>query len=576
MIQTRIAFRSVAALVALAPLAAPLFGLSVPVERTYEGAAMAEPAPAVPGLLARFQVPVEGDSLEARAREFLHRRAGKLGLVNAGDEELAVRAVRQGRAVDVVRFRQMAGGHPVYRGEIAVSFNRNGEVIYVTSDLRPILELEDALPQVEAAAARSVAIAHLGIGGHLNLDRSTLVVFPGVERARLAWWIHLVPFAAPHGDWHVLVDAVSGEILRSENMALDFDGTGYAFLPDPLSSAGVAYGTAGYVDGADADTPELIAEISAVTLRDLTFLDPDPPGDGFYTLTGPWADCRELESPVVACPTDADGIFPLVGRASDDFEPQNVYYHIDAFMRYINATLLIPVTPYQYVGGVRFDPHGFNGSDNSHYLSGTGVLAFGDGGVDDAEDPDVVIHELGHGLHDWLTSGGLSQSQGLSEGLGDYFGISYSRRFPGQWLPTDAHYNWMFGWDGHNPFWPGRVTNYNDTNLYPGGSTQIHTMGQYWASCNIDIAELIGYEEADAAVIEGISMTGSSTNQAAAAQAVYNAAEALAYPASTLQTILAVYNSNSGSAGCNYGVEGALFDDGFESTDTSAWSLVFP
>ena len=42
-------------------------------------------------------------------------------------------------------------------------------------------------------------------------------------------------------------------------------------------------------------------------------------------------------------------------------------------------------------------PHGFNGADNSSYSPGTGRLQFGEGGVDDAEDSDVVHHELGHG-----------------------------------------------------------------------------------------------------------------------------------------------------------------------------------
>ena len=35
---------------------------------------------------------------------------------------------------------------------------------------------------------------------------------------------------------------------------------------------------------------------------------------------------------------------------------------------------------------------------------------FGQGGVDDAEDMDVILHELGHGLHDWITNGNLITS----------------------------------------------------------------------------------------------------------------------------------------------------------------------
>ena len=36
--------------------------------------------------------------------------------------------------------------------------------------------------------------------------------------------------------------------------------------------------------------------------------------------------------------------------------------------------------------------------DNSAYWANIGVLVFGEGGVDDAEDADVIIHELGYAV----------------------------------------------------------------------------------------------------------------------------------------------------------------------------------
>ena len=563
------------ALVLTASTLAPGFGLSGAPKPAALGLELAAPAAVAPRELPGLHQSVAGTSLEAMARAYLGRHASTFALAAVDDSALDLQAIREGKAVDVVRFRQLAFGIPVYRGAIAVSFNRRGEPIYAASDLRPLLGTIESAPSVSAREARQVAIAHVGISGALTFDRSELVVFPGADRARLAWWIHLVPYGAPNGDWHVLVDATTGEVLRSENTAFDFDGTGRSYMPDPLSSAHVLYGTAGYVDGGDATTPQLLAEIETVSLPDLTF------AAGVYSLAGPYADCRELEAPAVACPTDADGDFSDLApdRTDDDFEPQLVYHHIDAFMRYINLTLGITVLPHQYAGGVRFDAHGLNNDDNSHYVSSTGIVAFGDGGVDDSEDPDVVIHELGHGLHDWLTSGGLSQVQGLSEGLGDYFGISYSRTFAGQWTPADAQYNWMFSWDGHNPFWSGRLTNWNDTHRYPTGLVnQIHTDGQFWASCNIDIAEKVGYAVADAAVIEGISMTSGSTNQASAAQAVITAAEALGYSTATIATMVSTYNYDGTTKGCNYGVTTTLgiFSNGFLSGTTGAWSFTTP
>ena len=45
-------------------------------------------------------------------------------------------------------------------------------------------------------------------------------------------------------------------------------------------------------------------------------------------------------------------------------------------MRYLHETLGFEVWPYQYEGGVHFDPHGLNDGVNAWYTSG-GYIAFG-------------------------------------------------------------------------------------------------------------------------------------------------------------------------------------------------------
>jgi hypothetical protein len=126
-----------------------------------------------------------------------------------------------------------------------------------------------------------------------------------------------------------------------------------------------------------------------------------------------------------------------------------------------------------------------------------------------------------------VTNGGLSQVNGLSEGTGDYVAGSYSRAL-GSWLPADPGYNWTFNWDGHNPFWGGRLLNYSAT--YPGGLTgQIHTDGQIWATTMMKIWDDIGAAKSDKAFWSGLAMTNSSTNQNDAANAVFTASGNLGY-----------------------------------------------
>lgn len=503
----------------------------------------------------------------ATARAYLGADAARLGLAAGGSEAgLPVRAVIPGKGATVVRFRQRVGELPVYGGEIAVAVGARGDVVFVSSSYRTGAGAPANRALLDASAALDAALAHLGARAAATLDAGRVLFADGGE-SRVAWRFLLDTRGAPAGEWEVLVDAESGAVLRAEDRLLYVDANGQAFEPDPLSSALASYNDAGFVDGSDADTAQLTAQTYPVTLRDVTFSSPN------YSLVGPYAQCNDWDAPAGTCPTTTDGNFNWT-RNSDNFEAVNVYHHIDSLLRHYNADLGLNVLPFAYVGGVKYDPRGFSGADNSSYSGGTQRLRFGEGGVDDAEDADVVIHELGHGMHDWVTGGSLSQVEGLSEGTGDYFAVSYSRSYGGQWTPADPEYYWVFSWDGHNPFWAGRLANWDDTHTYPTDLTaSIHTNGQFWASCSLRIWDVLGRDLTDAAMLEGLRLTGSTTNQAAAAQAVLQAARNMDYSPSALQVIQLRYNSSH----CNYGVTipalaGDLFFDGFETGGTGRWS----
>jgi len=170
------------------------------------------------------------------------------------------------------------------------------------------------------------------------------------------------------------------------------------------------------------------------------------------------------------------------------------------------------------------DPHGLSGDDNSHFIPSSQRLAFGEGCVDDAEDADVVLHELGHAIHHWVTGLKSSSSQGLGEGSGDYWAMSYSRSL-NQWATSEPQYNWMFSWDGHNECWAGRITNYaTKYSSSISNTANIHRDGQIWATSLMRIYNRIGKEKTDRIFLEGLSMTNSSSNQQTAAVAVRQAA----------------------------------------------------
>lgn len=526
---TSIAFSPPAS--AKTPAADALRALPTPAEAAWEvrGNARVELETGIPRALYAVNQKMRHDAPVAMARQFLSQNHALLHLANATLTDLEHRSTRDGDITSVVRFGQVVQGLPVLESEITVTLDRQDRVVFVMNSYQPEVSVPTTTPSVAASAARNAALAHLQVAGGLNLDSSRLAILPQEDGARLVWEVKIVPQETPTGDWEVLVDARTGEIVRVSDHACHATGNGNVFDADPLSSAHVAYNAPGYTDGADANTAQLTSQLHNVTLNDITF------SAGVHSLVGPYAAINDAEAPFFGLFSQASSTFNF-NRTDNAFEAVNCYYHVDHVMRFINETLGITLMPNEYSGGVRFDPHGLSGADNSHYIPSTGQLAWGEGGVDDAEDSDVVIHELGHGLHDWVTGGGLSQVNGLSEGVGDYFAQSYSRSL-NQWVSTDAAFHWVFNWDGHNPFWAGRITNYGAT--YPGGLVnQVHSDGQIWASCLMRIWNQVGRNKMDAAHLEGLAMTNGSSNQNDAANAVAIAASLLPFTSPEMNALL--------------------------------------
>jgi len=429
-----------------------------------------------------------------------------------------------------IRFQQILNNVPVYNAQITVHISPKNNVTYVDNLFDPSVQNINTTPSISEEKAFLLAKNNIKATGKLAFSSKELFIFNQSTQTKLIYKI-IIESETPIGSWEVLVNAQNENIISAKDKSYYYsslektdkktvvNGTGNVFLSDPLSFANVSYG-GNYTDNNDATNTQLDAALSSVTLLDIDLTA------GQHTLKGPFAEIIDDESPFNGLFQQTSSTFNF-NRNDDAFEAVNCYYLIDKSMRYINQDLNITLMPYQYSGGVQYDPHGLGGADNSHYNGGSGSLGFGEGCVDDAEDADVVIHELGHGLHDWLTGGNASSSEGLGEGSGDYWGQSYNRSL-GQWTAADPEYNWFFNWDGHNVCWNGRITNYTAT--YPGGLVgSIHTNGQIWATTLMRIYDILGRVKVDKAFLEGLAMTGNSSGQQDAAIAVRQAAIDMGY-----------------------------------------------
>jgi hypothetical protein len=149
-------------------------------------------------------------------------------------------------------------------------------------------------------------------------------------------------------------------------------------------------------------------------------------------LSGPNVRIVDTDAPFTE---HADASQPLLfDRSQPQFEEVNAYFHIDASQRYLQSL--------GYAGerrvvayAIPVDAHAVGGSDNSFYAGGNadgrGQIYFGDGGTDDAEDSDVIMHEYAHAIQDWIAPGAFggalaSQSRAMAEGFGFYWAFSSS------------------------------------------------------------------------------------------------------------------------------------------------------
>ncbi|MDP2209727.1 MAG: M28 family peptidase [Bacteroidota bacterium] len=290
--------------------------------------------------------------------------------------------------------------------------------------------------------------------------------------------------------------------------------TGYIFDPDPLTTARATYGSAGFSDYNDSTSAQLDSQRILVPLKDLKFQD------GRYFLEGPYVKITDWDAPfkVVASSADPDSF--RFNRFDDGFEDVMVYYHIDSSQRYLQKLGFYNIQNLP----IQADAHGEWGNDKSSYWPSINMLSFGEGGVDDAEDADVILHEYGHAINygvipNWNYNG---EQAALAEGFSDYWTASYSRK-RGFWTPSEQQFHWVFKWDGHNPFWSGRILNYEA--LYPSGLvSDFYKNGQMWSSTLMNIWNDIGPEVTDKLVVQSFYyLAPSGVTMTAAAQAVIQA-----------------------------------------------------
>ena len=291
-------------------------------------------------------------------------------------------------------------------------------------------------------------------------------------------------------------------------------GTGQVFLPNPVAELQ----DQSLTDQKDANYPALQPAYHIVTLTNL---------DGSGYLRGAWANIRS-ETGNPAFSTDSTFIYT---RDDDRFEQVMAYYWVTEAQKYIQS--LGFGTRYASINmesqDIRINQWG---QDNSYSWDKHDVLRFGKGGVDDAEDAEVILHEYGHAIQDSQMDpfgfGSSVEAGSIGEGFGDYFAVTVSDVIAP--TPDPAC---VADWDSvsYTSTVPHCLRRVDSDLHYPEDlNGRVHHDGQIWSRALWDIRNALGHAVADTIILDAQFSFAPDTAMPAAAQATVDTAEALYGP----------------------------------------------
>jgi len=297
-------------------------------------------------------------------------------------------------------------------------------------------------------------------------------------------------------------------------------GTASVFVSNPVQSLG----DESLTDQKDSDAAVPAAAYHTVTLTNLD-------GSGF--LSGDYATVLSETGNPAYSPTNTFNYT----RSQDEFEQVMAYYWITEAQKYIHSLGFGVTRP-----GINNRPQPVRinqwGVDNSFATDHPkNELRFGKGGVDDAEDAEVILHEYGHAIHFSQGFAFASEEAGaISEGFGDYWAVTVSDVVSSRLgVPNREPLPCVADWDATSytstvPHCLRRV----DTNLhYPENlNGEVHHDGQMWSRALWDIRNAVGNVKADTIILtgsfdfQGTTMTELANLTVTAARNLYDAGTA--------------------------------------------------
>jgi hypothetical protein len=312
----------------------------------------------------------------------------------------------------------------------------------------------------------------------------------------------------------VLTAAWAAPSSAAPRPAAGSTGTASVFMVNPVQSSG----DQSLTDDKDSATAVPSDQYATVTLTNL---------DGSGYLRGDWANVVSETGPAAYSPTNT-----FTYRRDDDrFEQVMAYYWVTQAQLYLRSLGFGSDLPAVNAESqdVRTNQWGV---DNSYSTDHKDFLRFGKGGVDDAEDAEVIVHEYGHAVHDAQVPGfGTSLEAGsIGEAFGDYLAVTVSEHVRQQqgW-PLDAAVTCVADWDSTSyTRAPHCLRTLAEGKHYPQDVVgEVHADGEIWSQALWSIRTALGATAADRVIVDAQFRFAPDTSFAAAAQETVDTARSM-------------------------------------------------
>ncbi len=427
---------------------------------------------------------------------------------------------------NLVTLQQTVNAIPVIDARIAIMVS-DGAVRHVSSSAVRPSPLKTMIPSLSETVAITNAWQAIDPSLSHRVDQRPELAVLADPDPTLVYAVFVSVNRGYWEPWEVLVDAASGTVVRQRRLIQEAIGSGRVFDPNPV----VSLADVSLRDENDAASAVPSAGYRLVTLENL-----DEPVGGLYTLGGLYVRLVNKSIPTNVAPTSTTGSF-LYWRDHDAFEEVMAYYTIDRNQAYIQSLGFYDINNRP----IEVDAHALFGWDNSFYTGspvGSGYIQFGDGGVDDAEDADIILHEYGHAIQDNSNPGvffgsadnGYGNETGaMAEGFCDYWAASATYDSSvAHIFPPEFFGEWNAKGLASGPAHYLRLVNTDKT--YPGDMVdQVHADGEIWSAMLWEIFEEIGRSTTDRIVLYSHFLLPADPDFADGAQALLDA-DALLHP----------------------------------------------